>query len=161
MQDVNLDTSDWKSFWLRWDASLKKIPGLKEAMLERMGVRVRSEVRACVDRSGVRDHRGRVKLWQNRHIGSGKGYVAIRADSVEVTAGGSGKQTLNAGALTNFLSSGHEVRGPSGKAKRYVSRAQVLKVRGYDFYKAAAVQADKIAIQEAERFMNGIGGALQ
>lgn len=154
MQEFTVDTAGWNAFWDRWKNTIDKIPGLKEAMLEKLGGRVQGTVREAVDRSGLNDPRGRVKLWQNPHTGSGKGYVAVRADSVEVAAGYKDRQRLNAGALTNFLASGHRVRGPSGRAKkRYHPRARMTRVNGLDFYGKAKAESEKIAIQEAEDFL--------
>lgn len=153
MQEFTVDTGDWKAFWNRWQDTIEQFPGLKEAMLEKLGGRVQAEVREAVDRSGLNDARGRVKLWQNPHMGSRLGYVAVRADSVEVAAGYRDRQRLNAGALTNFLSSGHKVRGPSGRSKRYQPRARMTRVKGLDFYGKAQAEAEKIAVQEAEDFL--------
>lgn len=153
MQEFTVDTGDWKAFWDRWQDTIKQLPGLKEAMLEKIGGRVQGEVREAVDRSGLNDPRGRVKRWQNPHVGSRLGYVAVRADSVEVAAGYGDRQRLNAGALTNFLSSGHKVRGPSGRSKRYQPRARMTRVKGLDFYGKAKAEAEKIAVQEAEAFL--------
>lgn len=157
MQEFSLDTSAWNEFWVRWGDAIKQIPGLKEHILEKAGEDVRDAVRQSIDRSGPKDQRGRVKLWQNRHVGSGKGYVAVRADSVEVLSGGGNRKPLNAGALTNYLASGHKVRGPSGRSKRYVPRAKMTKVPGFAFYKDAAGDAEQIAAQAAEEFLKRIG----
>lgn len=153
MQDFTVDTKEWTAFWERWRDTVDQIPGLKEAMLEKIGGQVREAVRSSIDRSGLSDPRGRVRSWQNPHIGSGRGYVAVRADSVEVAAGYRDRQRLNAGALTNYLASCHRVRGPSGRAKRYQPRARMTRVRGLDFYGKAKAEAEKIAVQEAEDFL--------
>ncbi len=71
MQEFTVDTAGWNAFWDRWKNTIDKIPGLKEAMLEKLGGRVQGEVRGAVDRSGLNDSRGRVKRWQNPHVGSG------------------------------------------------------------------------------------------
>lgn len=159
MQEFMIDTGDWKAFWDRWRDTINRLPGLKEAMLEELGGRVQGEVRGAVDRSGLNDSRGRVKRWQNPHVGSGLGYVAVRADSVEVAAGYRDRQKLNAGALTNFLSSGHKVRGPSGRAERYQPRARMTRVKGLDFYGKARAEAEKIVVQEAEGFLRRLTGS--
>lgn len=153
MQEFTVDTGAWKAFWDRWQDTIDQIPGLKEAMLEKIGGRVQDTVRSAVDSSGLSDPRGRVRSWQNAHIGDGKGYVAVRSDSVEVAAGYRDQQRLNAGALTNFLTSGHRTRSPSGRWKRYQPRARMTRVRGLDFYGKARAEAEKIAIQEAEDFL--------
>lgn len=165
MQEFTIDTGAWKAFWERWRDTVDKIPGLKEVMLEKIGGRVRETVRSSIDTSGLSDPRGRVKRWQNPHIGSGRGYVAVRADSVEIFSGYQDRQTkwrsvktnqeykMTAGALTSFLSSGHPVRSPSGRAKRYQPRARMTRVRGLDLYGKARAEAEKIAVQEAEDFL--------
>ncbi|MDY3906601.1 MAG: hypothetical protein SOZ47_07345 [Lawsonibacter sp.] len=154
MQEFLVDTSEWYSFWRDWEQKIKQIPGMKEAMLERAGSAVRLDVQRAIDRSGVNDRTGRVKLWQNRHIGDKLGYVAVRADSVEVMSGGGNRKPLNAGALTNYLTSGHKVRGPSGRNKRYRPRATMTRVPGFSFYKTASYGAEKIALEAAKQFLD-------
>lgn len=153
MQEFMIETFGWYRFWQEWSETVKQIPGMKEAMLERAGNAVRGEVQRAIDRSGMNDRTGRVKLWQNRHIGDKLGYVAVRADSVEVMSGGGNKKPLNAGALTNYLTSGHKVRGPSGRNKRYRPRANMARVPGFSFYKTASSGAEKIALEEARKFL--------
>ncbi len=86
--------------------------------------------------------------------------MAVRPESVLVQSGGGNKTPLNAGALTNYLTSGHKVRGPSGRWKRYVSRADKTRVKGFCFYKTAGDRAKKIAIQAAEEFLNSLAVEL-
>lgn len=162
MQEFTMDTSAWTEFWSRWEDAIKQIPGLKEKILEKAGEDIRDTVRYSIFQSGLNDRRhGRVKTWQNPHIGSGKGYVAVRPDSVEVESGGGSKEKLNAGALTNYLASGHKVRGPSGRAERYVPRARMIRVPGRGFYKDAARDAEQIAVQSAEEFLKQISEVMQ
>lgn len=157
MQEFIVDTGAWRSFWAGWRGTVNAIPGMKETLLERVGREIRDEVRRAIDASGLDDRRyGRVKLWQGPHVGSGLGYVAVRPDSIMVQSGGGNKALLNAGALTNYLTSGHKVRGPSGQRKRYRSRATKTRVAGFRFYKTAAVQAEKAALQAAEEFLENL-----
>lgn len=157
MQQFSIDTSGWREFWSRWEDAIKEIPGLKERVLEEAGEDIRDAVRYSISQSGLNDSRhGRVKKWQNPHVGSGRGYVAVRPDSVMVTSGGGTKQPLNAGALTNYLTSGHKVRAPSGRSKRYVPRARMAKVPGYGFYSAAAGDMAQISAKAAKKFVEEI-----
>lgn len=170
MQEFMIDTGEWKAFWARWRDTIDGVPGLKEEVLDRVGARIRNEVHNAIEVSGINDSRGRVKRWQNPHVGSGKGYVAVRADSHKVTGTiGTGykdmetvlryrgrESPMNAGALTNFLTSGHRVRGPSGRSKRYQPRARMTRVRGLDFYGKAKAETEKIAVQEAESMLREI-----
>lgn len=157
MQEFTVDTNGWDAFWEKWRDTVNAIPDMKEVLLERVGREVRDEVRRAIDASGLDDRRfGRVKQWQGPHMGSKLGYVAVRPESVMVQSGGGNKALLNAGALTNYLTSGHRVRGPSGRAKRYRSRAEKARVGGFRFYKTAGNQAEKIAIQAAEEFLKSL-----
>lgn len=161
MQEYGLFTGEWRQFWARWNGVIEKFPSLKESVLDRMGISVQEEVRRQVKASGVQDSAGRVALWQNRYVGSKHGYVAVRSDSVEVMSGGGNRKPVNAGAITNFLTSGHRVRGPSGRAKRYVNRAEKTRVPGFAFYKTSAGYADRIAVAEAERFLEELAVELK
>lgn len=161
MQEFTLDRAGWDAFWARWSEAMAQVPGMRAAVLEEAGDRARDAVRDAIDASGLNDRRGRVKLWQNRHVGSKGGYAAVRADSVMVTAGPRDRQVLNAGALTNYLTNGHKARQPSGRAKRYVPRAGMTRVRGYGFYKTAAAQAERIALEAAQAYLDRIGGMLK
>lgn len=156
MQGSMIDTGEWEAFWKRWGDTIDQLPGMKEQLLKQVGAQVAGKVRSAVGSTGVNDARGRVKSWQNPHLGSGRGYVATRSDSKKVPAGHLHRQELNAGALTNFLVSGHKIRYPAGRAKRYVPRLNVARVRGHDFYKQAKAEATRIALREAEDFLKGL-----
>lgn len=160
MQETEFDLHEWKDFLERLDKSIKQVPNLKKNMLEQVGSELEDAVRRQIEASGLNDRRGRVRSWQNSHIGSGLGYVAIRSDSVEVQSGGGNRQRLNAGALTNFLTSGHKVRGPSGRSKRYVPRARMARVPGFGFYKNTSSEAEKIALYAANEFLEKIKESL-
>lgn len=154
MQSNILELEEWKRLWEDMQKTAEKIPDLKQQMLEELGGKFQTEVRRQIAISGLNDAKGRVQTWQNFHVGSGRGYVAVRADSVEVMSGGGNKKPLNAGALTNYLTSGHKTRTPSGKSKRYVPRVSKNKVPGFGFYKRASEQAEKLALEEAQEFLD-------
>lgn len=161
MQESFVDMAEWTAFWKNWDETLKKLPDMKAEMLRRVGEDVQNEVRRMILISGVNDSHGRVRSWQNPHVGSGLGYVAVRSDSVEVQSGGGGRKPINAGAITNFLTSGHRVRTPSGRAKRYVPRARMARVPGARFYKTAGASTVKIALEAAEAYLQEIEKELE
>jgi len=157
MQEFTVDTNGWNAFWEKWRDTVNAIPDMKEVLLKRVGREVRDEVRRAIDASGLNDRRyGRVKLWQGSHVGSGLGYTAVRRDSDMTMSGGGNKDPINTAALTNFLNFGHKVRGPSGRAKRYRSRAEKARVGGFRFYKTAGNQSEKIAIQVAEELLKSL-----
>jgi len=163
MQDFQIDSREWESFWARWKDTLNQIPDLKKEMLEKVGQRTQQAVRSHMDASNLHDTDGRVKAWQESFIGSGRGYIAVRPISKQIMSGHDrtereylykGKKVpVTTGALTNFLASGHRVRGPSGRWKRYQFRGKQTRVKGFDFYKKAKAEAEKIAVQEAETML--------
>lgn len=155
-QSLSVDTSGWDEFWNQWKGMIEKIPGMKQAMLEAVGMQLTENVRRAIDASGVDDAMGRVKSWQNAHVGSGRGYVAVRPDSVEVPTGGGGRKTINAGALTHYLDDSHRVRQPSGRAKRYRPEASVTRTRDFRFYAKAGTDADRAAVSAADAFCKQI-----
>ena len=160
MQETAFFMHEWNTFVKRLDQMVKQVPDLKQNMLEQVGNELEDAVRRQIAASGLNDQQGRVRRWQNRHVGSLLGYVAIRPDSVEVQSGGGNLRPLNAGALTNFLTSGHKVRSPSGRSKRYVPRAKRASVPGFGFYKSAASEADKSALHAANEFLEKVKESL-
>ena len=156
MQNFMLETAVWTRFRQKFDelAAARRQKARLHELLERAGDRLTAEVRQSIRRSGLHDSRGRVQSWQNPHIGSRLGYVAIRPDSVEVSAGGNGRQQINTGALTNYLSSGHETRTPSGRSQRYKPRVHMAVVPGFGFYSDAGQRAAQIGLEEAQQLLD-------
>lgn len=72
--------------------------------------------------------------------------------------GGTGEGSV--GAITNYLESGHKIRPPGG-GKDYRPRINVPYVKGYFFYEAAGVEAERIALEEAERFADELADMLE
>lgn len=170
MQNFTIDTGDWNAFWERWGETIEQFPKLREQLLEKVGQRTERLVQNSIVSSGVHDFSGRVRRWQDHYIGSKKRYVSVRANREESPIAVGYKHTettffdkrkgkrvdMNAGALTNFLASGHRIRYPSGRTKRYIPRARMTRVRGHDFYKQAKAEAERIALREAEDFLKGL-----
>ena len=167
MNQISLDRTEFQTFWAEWEEIIEAVPGLKEEMLEAIGKRVQQELHRAIDRSSLHDPRGRVKSWQNPHIGSGKGYVAVRADTGTVYSGyHDNHRDTPILLLTNTLNSGHTLRdSKSGRAKRYRPRihsktALSGRVKGFHFYKNVAAKANQIAIDEAQTFLQRLGGEI-
>ncbi len=127
-------------------AILKELPEARKELHERLSEMIKKEVDAQIDASGLNDSRGKIKGWQEPHVGSRGGYAAVRPVKGETGAN-------SPGAITNYLESGHRIRGPSGRAKRYRPRIKKPYVDGYHFYKAARLAVEAKAIAEAERFV--------
>lgn len=124
---------------------LKEVPQLARSLEE--------IVRRNVDASGIRDHHGKIKRWQSVSIGTKFGYAAVRA--VREPSGPDG-----AGAITNYLQSGHKVRFPSGRAKRYRPDVHVSRTRAFDFYGAAAFEVNQLSEDFARRLEKAIVSAI-
>lgn len=107
---------------------------IKEEVLTQAGNQMLEEVRQQIDHSGIRDSRGRVKSWQETHMGSGRGYTAVRA-----TASSSGPNSP--GAITNYLEHGHKIRNSSQRA------------RGYHFYTKSKGALDGKILTEARQLL--------
>ena len=91
---------------------------------------------------------GKIAWVQEYRVGSGKGYVAVRAKAKTNV----GKYA--AGYITNALENGHEVRTASGKAKRKRrSRAKASRVPGKYMYRNTAAQEAKRAAEEGARII--------
>ena len=142
-------------------AAGQKVPELKKEMLTRAGGKLTEEVRRSIRSSGLNDRHGRVQSWQNPHVGTSVGYVAVRADSVQVAAGGSRSQRVNAGALTNWLTNDRKVRGPSGRSKRYRPAGRMAIIKGRKFYATAAESAQRIAEGEARQMLDQLAQEVE
>ena len=91
---------------------------------------------------------GRVAGVQESHVGSGKGYVAVRPMAKTNLDG------YAAGYITNALENGHAVRPASGKAKKKrQSRAKANRVQGKYMYRNTGQQEAKRAAEEGARII--------
>lgn len=90
---------------------------------------------------------GRVAGVQEYHVGSGRGYVAVRAKAETDLDG------YAAGYVTNSLENGHAIRQPSGTAKRrQKSRAKIASVPGKHMYwETRETEAERMAENGAKR----------
>lgn len=96
---------------------------------------------------------GRVADAQDYHVGSGKGYVAVRAKADTDLNG------YAAGYVTNALEGGHEIRRPAQSGSR--SRAKVNRVQGKYMYRDTDRQeAERLAETVAQRIEDAAFKAL-
>ena len=152
MAKGGLDLTRWNEFWSAkgWQRVIAVLPEAKRAALIEAGNALTQEVQSQISKQGVNDQFGRVRSWQSPEVGSGGGYVAVRAEDGTVTTEG-GQSTKK--EITRFLEHGHGVREPSGRAKHYEPRIRGngIYVKGYLFYSWSKVGAERIAIDAAER----------
>ena len=150
------DKEQWDAFWRFWDDAIQAIPGLKREALASMGDAVLREVRRQITRRGVHDSQGRVARWQTVRVGSKGGYVAVSpspGETVQVTR--SGEKTTSKD-LTRYLERGHGIPTPRGRTRRYKPRIATHRtyVPGKAFYSWAKMDAEKLALEEADRTMD-------
>ena len=132
---------------------LTQAPGKRREFHEEMADLTKGDLDAAIASSGLSDAAGKVRRWQVAHVGSGGGYAAVRAaggkEGAEIGLNGPG-------AITNYLEGGHQIRTPSGRAKRYRPRIRVAYVNGYHFYETAFSQVEGRAIEKAEAWVDDI-----
>lgn len=125
----------------------------KQTLLEQLGDQLKQEVDHQILSTGVRDDSGRVRSWQVVHIGSGRGYVAVRPVSSK-DGGTSGKD--GEGAITNYLSSGHRQQ-PGRYVPAIGKRLKASHVEGRYFYPMARLRVRMtlraVARNEGQRFL--------
>lgn len=102
----------------------------------------------------INDANGRIAGYQQKYVGSGGGYAAVRATDSSTGAN-------SPGALTNYLENGHAIRRPSGSAKRYKPRIRTLYVAGRGFYAAERGQLATTAQQVADQMANAVTDTIE
>ena len=111
--------------------------------------------------------KGKVAGWQDIHMGSKGGYVAVRARAKEYQTTKSGKRYA-VGYVTNAIEGGHRTGGrrPGRKAEGYRYRPRIHKaaVPGKWTYKMVRGQLDAITQQELDQLLafiiDGLEGRL-
>lgn len=136
---------------------LREFPEMRRELHRELAAEAKKEVDAAISSSGLNDSRGNVRRWQVAHVGSGGGYAAVRAAS-EKEGGGTGPDS--AGAVTNYLEGGHNIRPPSGAAG-YRPRIRVIYVNGFHFYQTARSSFEAKAVRLAERFADKLAQRLE
>ncbi len=123
----------------------------KADAMEEMGQDLLSDVQRRIGGTG------RVAGAQEYQVGSGKGYVAVRAMAKTELDG------YAAGYVTNALENGHAIRRPSGNTKRKrPSRARVASVRGKHMYRDVREdQAARLAEAGAKRIEDAVLRSLK
>ncbi len=113
-----------------FEALLRDYPDIKGDLLEKLADRILADVKWGIAGSV------QVQSWQDKHVGSGKGYVEARpkANTYKTTPGG---KRYAVGYVTNAIENGHRHRKPSGVRKDgyyYKPRWKVPAVSGKHFY---------------------------
>lgn len=127
---------------------LAEIPDMRRGLHEELAGVAKSEVNASIGGTG------KVQGWQERIVGSGGGYAAVRPIKTPSGKGGPG-------AVTNAIEHGHKIRLPGGKANRYRPRVKVAHVSGRFFYQKAEAGVEAKAIAAAEAFCDKLAARLE
>ena len=149
----SIDDAGLQQLEQKFDAVMKKFPQERRALHERIGDMERAEVTGDIAGSGMKST-GTVEGWQQKYVGSGGGYAAVRAIK------GSGNN--GPGAVTNYLENGHKIRASGGAAQRYKPRVHTAYVNGYHFY--AAAKAGELfgkAKEEVEKTVQNLAKELK
>lgn len=136
----------------RMDAEAQRHRADQREIHERLAARMLTAVRGQIH-GLLNDAHGRVAGWQDKCVGSGGGYAAVRP-----IASSSGANSP--GAITNYLENGHAIRSPGANAARYKPRIKVLYVNGRGFYNAARRALPRMLQREVEQWGNDVASRL-
>ena len=133
---------------------LKESKEMRRELHEEIADVLKETLDANLDDS-VNDGSGHVKAMQEKHVGSGGGYAAVRPKK------GKNDKGLAYGTLTNYLEIGHRIRPPSGTYKRYRPRIKVAYVNGRHFYQTTRGEIEAKVIGLVEQFADRIAEKLE
>lgn len=123
---------------------MRNAPEQRRKLHERLG-----DVALKAVRGKTPERTGRLKSWQEKHVGSMGGYAAIRAKDTPTGYNGPG-------AITNYVENGHVVRP---YAERY-SRRTMAYVKGQKMYANTIPELEREVAREAEKLLDEIGGEI-
>lgn len=149
----SIENSDLEKFSDELNNLLNEVPEMRRELHEELAQAAKEEVDSQIVAS-VNDASGKIRAWQEPHVGSGGGYAAVRPSDSSTGAN-------SPGAITNYLESGHKIRKPSGNAKHYRPNIKVPYVEGRHFYEASRSAMESKAIATAERFADRLAERLE
>lgn len=150
---ATVDTSGLDRLVESWDALIRQFPKEKRTALKTMGAALLQQVRSEIGGTG------KVAGWQAPHMGSGGGYVAVRAKANEYQTTKSGKRYA-VGYITNAFEGGHKIRKPQG-GKGYRPRIKVAAVSGRWSYDAVRRQLAGMSQEDVDALMTLITDGLE
>ena len=141
-----------------WDALLKTFPEEKRRMLQGIGKDLLQQVRREIGGEG------KVAGWHEAHMGSGGGYVAVRARAREFQTTQSGKRYA-VGYITNAIEGGHRTAGrhsgPKAKGYRYRPRDKIPAVPGRWFYADVRERLESMTQDDIRELLGTIVDGLE
>lgn len=151
MQSVQISELD--HLYGRVNHLLRQMPQKRRVFHEKCGEKLHRLVKTQIAAS-LQDTHGKIAGWQQRYIGSGGGYAAVRA--IDSSTGAN-----SPGAITNYLENGHAIRRPSGKYRRYKRRMRTAYVNGRHFYGATSVGAERALVTAAIDFADALAAEIR
>lgn len=148
-----VDTTSLERLVESWDALVQRFPREKRAALEAMGTELLQQVRGEIGGTG------KVAGWQVPHMGSGGGYVAVRAKENTYQVTKSGKRYA-VGYISKAVEGGHKIRKPQG-GKGYRPRIKVAAVPGRWSYDAVRRQLAGMSQEDVDALMTLITDGLE
>ena len=152
MPGISIDALDGLAKDL--ETVLKESKEMRRELHEEIADVLKETLDANID-AGLNDGNGHVKAMQEKHVGSGGGYAAVRPKK------GKNDKGLAYGTLTNYLEIGHRIRPPSGTYKRYRPRIKVAYVNGRHFYQTTRGEIEAKVIGLVEQFADRIAEKLE
>lgn len=153
------NTSGLAEMRTRIDNARNSIPELRRAAHERLGQVVQRTVRGNISTS-LNDSHGKIAGWQDIFVGSGGGYVAVRAATSPAGRDG-------AGAVTNYLENGHVKRRKRTYVRKQTRNVRIIRaqasnnwVEGRHFYQKSKSSLKREVQQEAENILNQLVNSL-
>ena len=117
------------------EGSCDKLRAVRRRALDEAGDKLLGAVRGRIGGTG------KVQSWQEKHMGSGGGYAAVRPAAKMIDRGG-----YAVGYITNAIEGGHRVRTGSGPSRARMQRVPgKWMYRGTDSTQIAAEARDEIA----------------
>lgn len=158
--EVSIDKTELERLIKKLDTSPKLLREAKKKAFERAAPKLETLIDQGMAQVGLHEVNGKVKGWQESHVGSKGGYAAVRPRAKTFTepTKKQGKRYA-VGAVTNAIDAGHKYPSPSGTAKRR-RKARIrhgrMKVKGYPFYNAAQELAAEVAREAAQEAVQAL-----
>lgn len=143
----------------RFDRLLSEHQEMAGEILEEAGENLLTDLRRRIGGTG------KVQSWQETHVGSRKGYVAVRPAKGETDDG------YRYGYVTTKIDLGHKTRGTAQRVQSYAKthKSEQIKdyagglksVKGKYFYLDTALDAPRIAAKAADRIIDRMKETLE
>ncbi|MCI1958186.1 MAG: hypothetical protein LKJ25_01005 [Clostridia bacterium] len=132
---------------------LKNAPEKRRRLHEEIAEMTKAEVDNSIGGTG------KVASWQEKAVGSGGGYAAVRPKAKTYIYNKTNSKKYAVGYVTNAIENGHAIRNPKNLKTR--RRIKVSAAKGRAFYASARVKAETQAIQMCRDFAEKLTDELR